>query len=131
MDEQKQRVYSKKGCRKPGCLTAAQKMVNIGNELSILRRFSFWNYQVGSQTACFCLMIQFQDVIGKAKEQPFHRHIAFSPGKETAKEHVLLGHGKGSLRLDRAVDPQQAAFLRGDALLHFLPCKGCFRLPFP
>lgn len=75
---------------------------------------------MSSQTACFGFMIQLEDVIGKAEEEPFDRYIVCSSGEETAKAHILFGHGKDSLRLDRAVDAQQTPLLRGDAQLHYL-----------
>ena len=66
-------------------------------------------------------MVEFEDVKGKAEEEPFNRHIVFSTGEETAKVHILLGHGKGSLRLNGTIDAQQAALIRRDTLLHFIP----------
>ena len=76
---------------------------------------------MGTQTTSFSLMVKFQDVKGKAKEEPFHGDITFSTGQEPAEVHVLLGHGKGPLGLNGAVDTEQTALLGGDALLHFFP----------
>ena len=66
-------------------------------------------------------MVEFEDVKGKAKEQPLDADIVFSTCQESAEVHILFSHGKGSLRLDGAVDAQQAALVRGDALFHFFP----------
>ena len=66
-------------------------------------------------------MVEFEDVKGKAKEEPVHGDITFSPGKEPAEVHIFFGHGKASLRLDGTVDAEQTAHLGRDALLHFFP----------
>ncbi len=66
-------------------------------------------------------MVQLEDVISEAEKKPLHCHIAFSPGQETSELHILLDHCKGTLSLDRAVDAQQTAFLRADALFHLFP----------
>ena len=76
---------------------------------------------MGSQTTRFGFMVEFQDVKGKAKEEPFHGDITFSPGKEPAEVHIFFGHSKGPLRLDGTVDAEQTALLGRDALLHFFP----------
>ena len=76
---------------------------------------------MGAQTPRFGFMVEFQDIKGKAKKEPFHGDITFSPGKEPAEVHIFFGHGKGSLSLDGAVDAEQTAVLGGDAPLHFFP----------
>ena len=76
---------------------------------------------MGTQTTRFGFMVEFEDVKGKAKEEPFHGDITFSPGKEPAEVHIFFGHGKGSLRLDGAVDAEQTALLGRNAPLHFFP----------
>ena len=76
---------------------------------------------MGTQTAGFGFMVKFQDIKGKAKEEPFHGDITFTPGKKSAEVHIFFGHGKGTLGLDGAVDAEQTALLGRDALLHFFP----------
>ena len=76
---------------------------------------------MGTQTASFSLMVKFQDVKGKTKEEPFHGDITFPPGQEPAKVHIFFGHSKGTLGLNGAVDAEHTALLGGDAPLHFFP----------
>ena len=66
-------------------------------------------------------MVQLEEVIGKAQEQPLDGDIVYPSREETAEVHILLGHSKGSLRLDGAVDAQQTPLLRGNALFHNFP----------
>ena len=66
-------------------------------------------------------MVEFEDVKGKAKEEPLNGDIAFPASEEPAEVHVLCGHGKGALGLTGAVDTQQTALFRGNALFHFFP----------
>ena len=63
-------------------------------------------------------MMEFEDVKGKTKEEPLNGDITFPAGEESTEMHILFGHGKGALGLNGAVDAQQTAFLRGDALFH-------------
>ena len=63
-------------------------------------------------------MVKLEDVKGEAEEEPLNGDIAFSAGEESTEMHVLFGHGKGALGLNGAVDAQQTALLRGDALFH-------------
>ena len=86
-----------------------------------LSGFCLQRKEVASQTARSGFMVKFQDVTGKTKEEPFHGDITFPPGQEPAKAHIFFGHSKGTLGLDGAVDAQETAMLRGDALLHFIP----------
>ena len=60
-------------------------------------------------------MVEFEDVKSKAEEEPLHGDIAFSAREKPSEMHVLFGHGKGTLRLDGAVDAQETALLGGDA----------------
>ena len=66
-------------------------------------------------------MVEFEDVKSKAEEEPLNGDITFSAGEEPAEVHVFFGHGKGTLGLDGAVDAQQTALFRGNALFHFFP----------
>ena len=66
-------------------------------------------------------MVEFEDVKSKAEEEPLNGDIAFSTSEKPSEMHVLFGHGKGTLRLDGAVDAQETALLGGDALFHFFP----------
>ena len=66
-------------------------------------------------------MVEFEDVKGKAKEEPLNGDIAFPASEEPAEVHVFFRHGKGALGLNGAVDTQQTALFRGNALFHFFP----------
>ena len=66
-------------------------------------------------------MVEFEDVKGKAKEEPLNGDIAFPASEEPAEVHVFFGHGKGTLGLNGAVDAQQTTLFRGNALFHFFP----------
>ena len=98
-----------------------KKRVYMDRNNDILCSYWLQRKQVVSQTARPGFMVKLKDVKGKAKEEPLNGDIAFPASEEPAEVHVFFGHGKGTLGLDGAIDAQQTALLRGDALFHLFP----------
>ena len=78
-----------------------------------------WDNDMGSQPAGQCFMEQFQDIISHAHEGPLGSDLHGSTQKEAAKTHILFRHGKSSLSLNTAIDPQEFPHLGIDLHLHF------------
>ena len=52
-------------------------------------------------------MVKLKDVKGKAKEEPLNGDIAYPASEESAEVHILFGHGKGTLGLERLTRSRQ------------------------
>ena len=58
----------------------AQKREYKGQNIQKLSSFSLQREEMGTQTTSLGFMVEFQDVKGNTKEEPFHGDITFSTG---------------------------------------------------